>query len=141
MVCRNCKLELPVYAKYCPSCGMQVHMPHVHHDLDATKGREQEAHARHVDWLFEPVHREIEQRLEEPDVEKTELYETAHRIESEALKGEAANPDKIARWLKLYSAVAPDILALTVAVLLKPDAGVAPAIQKVVEGFKPEPVY
>ena len=144
MVCRNCKLELPVYASYCPSCGMQVHKPHVHHEMSAAKDPREEVHARHVDWLFEPVYREIERRLEEPNVEKTELYETAHRIEAEALKGAAANAEKVTRWLRLYQETAPDILELVSAALLKPDADVAPAIRAMLlasrlnEGIKPE---
>lgn len=129
MVCRNCKLELPVYASYCPSCGMQVHKPHVHHDIGATQDPRVEAHARHVDWLFEPVYHEIERRLDEPEVDKAELYETAHRIESEVLKGDHANTAKVSRWLKIYQEVAPDILELVTTILLKPDVAVSPDIK------------
>ena len=139
MVCKNCKMELPVYASYCPSCGMKVHKPHVHHEIDTTRGPQQEAHARHVDWLFEPVYREIERRLDEPTVDKPELYDTARRIEAEVLKGNGASPDKISRWLKLYKEVAPDILALTTATLLNPDAAVSPAVRDVTLAFAPEP--
>ena len=136
MVCRNCKLELPVYASYCPSCGMQVHKPHVHHDVSATAAPSIEAHARHVDWLFEPVYHEIERRLDEPNVDKPELYETAHRLEAEVLKGQEANLDKVSRWLKMYQEVAPDILELATVALLKPDAETAPRIREVVEQFR-----
>ncbi len=129
MVCKNCKMELPVYASYCPSCGMKVHKPPLHHDIDTTKGPQHEAHARHVDWLFEPVYREIERRLDEPNVDKPELFDTAHRIEAEVLKGNAANPQKISRWLRLYQEVAPDLLALTVAALLGADSDVSPAVR------------
>lgn len=139
MVCKNCKMELPVYASYCPSCGMQVHRPHVHHEIDTTKSPQQEAHARHVDWLFEPVYREIERRLEEPAVDKPELFDTARRIEAEVLKGNGANPGKIIRWLKLYQEVAPDILALTTTALLGPDAEISPAVRDATLAFTLEP--
>ena len=139
MVCRNCKMELPVYASYCPSCGMKVHKPHVHHEIDPTAGPQQEAHARHVDWLFEPVYREIERRLEEPAIDKAELYDTARRIEAEVLKGKETNPGKIVRWLKLYQDVAPDILALTVTALLGPDAEISPAVRDAIQSFSPQP--
>jgi hypothetical protein len=141
MVCRNCKMELPVYAKYCPSCGMQVHKPHVHHEMSATKNPQEEAHARHVDWLFEPVYREVELRMEDPQVDKPELYDILHRIESEALKGAQANPDKIKRWLTTIETVAPDVLMPTTSVLLKPDAEVSSAVRKVAEGFAAEAVH
>jgi hypothetical protein len=135
MVCRNCKMELPVYAKYCPSCGRQVHAPHVHHEVDVTKGPQQEAHARHVDFLFDPVYHEIERRLDEPIVDKPELFDTVRWIEGEALKGESANAEKVSRWLKSLATVAPDILALTTAALLKPDAEVAPAIRRLAQSY------
>ncbi|MCL4506779.1 MAG: hypothetical protein M1434_02330 [Chloroflexi bacterium] len=139
MVCKNCKMELPVYAGYCPSCGMKVHKPHVHHEIDTTRGPRHEAHARHVDWLFEPVYREIERRLEEPTVDKSELFDTARRIEAEVLKGNEANPGKIVRWLKLYEEVAPDILGLTTTALLGPDVDVTPAVRDAILAFAPEP--
>jgi hypothetical protein len=135
MVCRNCKLELPVYASYCPSCGIQVHKPHAHHAISNTTTTDQEVHARHVDWLFEPVYHAIEQRMDESNVDKTELFETARRIEAEVLKGETANAEKVTRWLRLYQEVAPDIMALTVSVLQKPDAGVSQQIHQTTMSF------
>ena len=135
MVCRNCKLELPVYASYCPSCGIQVHKPHAHHEIGSTTTTEQEIHARHVDWLFEPVYSAIGRRLEESNVDKTELFEVARRIEAEVLKGGAANVGKVMRWLKLYQDLAPDILVLTATALQKPDAGVSPQIYQAAVNF------
>jgi hypothetical protein len=131
-------MELPVYAKYCPSCGMQVHKPHVHHEMSATHTPQEEAHARVVDRLFEPAYQEIERRLEEPNIDKPELYDTVRRIEAEVLKGESANSDKLMRWLQLLQATAPDILALTMQALLKPDAGVTPAVRAQAERFSAE---
>ena len=140
MVCRSCKLEVPVYASYCPSCGMQVHKPHMHHDIMPATAPAVEDHARHVDWLFEPVYREIEQRLDEVNVDKRELYETAHRIESETLKGDDANLDRLARWFRMLQEVSPDILALSLTALLMPDAGTSKAVREMADHFALQPV-
>ncbi len=120
---------------------MQVHKPHVHHDVSATAAPSIEAHARHVDWLFEPVYHEIERRLDEPNVDKPELYETAHRLEAEVLKGIEASPEKVRRWLRMYQEVAPDILVLATAALQKPDAGISSQIREVVDLFVLQPVH
>ncbi|HEY3288784.1 MAG TPA: hypothetical protein VGK87_01520 [Anaerolineae bacterium] len=120
---------------------MQVHKPHVHHDLSATQDPRAEAHARHVDWLFEPVYAEIGRRLDEPEVDKAELYETAHRVESEVLKGDLANTAKVSRWLKMYQEVAPDILELVTTILLKPDVAVSPDIKALAQRFALQPVH
>ena len=141
MVCRNCKMELPVYAKYCPSCGMQVHKPHVHHDLDVPKGSASEARARHVVRLLEPAYHVIEARLEDARVDKPELYDTVRRIEAEAVKGADANAAKIGRWLTFLAGLAPDVLAPTVSALLNPEADVSADIRTAVERFSAEPVH
>ncbi len=138
MVCRNCKMELPVYAKYCPSCGMQVHRPHVHHEMGVTQGPDVEVRARHLDRLFDPVYHEIEQRLQDPRVDKPELYDTARRIEGEVLKGDQANPERVERWLQLLRDVAPDLLGPVTAALLTEDAGVPEPIRQVAGHFQPE---
>ena len=133
-------MELPVYAKYCPSCGIQVHRSHVHHEMGVTKGPDEEAHARHLDRLFDPIYHEIELRLDDSRVDKPELYDTARRIEGEVLKGDAGNPEKVERWLRFYQDIAPDLLHLTTTALLKPDAEVSPHIRHVAERFVAEPV-
>jgi hypothetical protein len=95
--------------------------------------------ARHLDRLFDPVYREIEMRMEDPRVEKAELYDTARRIEGEVLKGPLANPQKVERWLHLYQEVAPDVLALAATALLKNDAGVPDPVHRVAEHFTAVP--
>ena len=140
MVCRTCKMELPVYAKYCPNCGMQVHKPHVHHEMGVTQSPDAEARAQHLDRLFDPVYHEIEIRLQDPSVDKSELYDTARRIEGEVLKGPMANPAKVERWLRLYHDIAPDLLIPVTTALLKEHAGVADSIRLAAKHYLSEPV-
>ena len=71
-------------------------------------------------------------------MDKTELTETVQKIEQEAVKGEAANPTKVERWLKFLAGMAPDIWDVTVASLANPVAGIATALRKVVDKAKAE---
>jgi hypothetical protein len=133
-------MELPVYAKYCPNCGVQVHKPHVHHEMGVTKGPDAEARARHLDALFDPIYHDIELRLEDARVDKPELLGTIRRIEAEVLRGHEGNPDKVERWLRLLQEVAPDLLKPVTDVLLKPDAEAPDAIRQLAQRYMAEPI-
>jgi hypothetical protein len=80
---------------------------------------------------FTTVYTEIERRPADPNVEKEEIVDTVKKIETEAAKGDAANPTKIERWLKFLADAAPDILEVTAQTLVNPVAGVAEGIRKV----------
>lgn len=88
--------------------------------------------------LFSGVYRQIEERPEDPDVDKEDLAETVQKIEQEAAKGDEANPTKTERWLRFLGQMAPDILDVTVACLTSPIAGVATVIRKIAEKAKEE---
>jgi hypothetical protein len=88
--------------------------------------------------LFQDVYQKIEERPEDPDVDKEEVTETVEKIEAEAAKGEEANPKKVERWLKTLGMMAPDILEVTAACLANPVAGVTTVIRKIAEKAKGE---
>jgi uncharacterized caspase-like protein len=88
--------------------------------------------------LFAAVYQQIEARPEDPDLDKEELTETVQIIQREAAKGEAANPNKVARWLKTLAPMASDIFDMTVACLMSSVAGIAIVIRKVAEKAKEE---
>jgi len=81
--------------------------------------------------LFSGIYQRIESRPPDPDVDKEEITETVRKIETEAAKGEEANPKKVERWLRTLGTMAGDILDVTAACLLSPAAGVATVIRKV----------
>jgi hypothetical protein len=81
--------------------------------------------------LFRELYKKIEARPLDPDVDKEELAETVRKVEQEAARGEQANASKVERWLKNLADMAPDILAITVACLTNPAAGVSTALQKI----------
>jgi hypothetical protein len=83
--------------------------------------------------LFRAVYEQIENRSEDPDVDKGELANTVQKIEKEAAKGEEANVKKVERWLTFLADMAPDILKVTAATLANPVVGVATAIRLIAE--------
>lgn len=88
--------------------------------------------------LLVGVYQKIDERPEDPDVDKEELVETVQKIEREAAKGEEANPSKVERWLRFLGGMAPDILKVTAAALASPLAGVGTAIGLIAEKAKAE---
>jgi hypothetical protein len=133
-------MELPVYAKYCPNCGVQVHSLHEHHELSVNKGPDAEARARHLARMFAPIYHVIELRLEDVRVDKLELISTVQRIESELLRGEECNAARVERWLRFFKEVAPDMLKPITAVLLRPETETPPAIYQLARRYTAQPV-
>lgn len=88
--------------------------------------------------LFAAVCRQIEDRLEDPDVGKTEIAETVRRIEQEAARGEEADPSEVKRWPDSLAEMAPDTVEVTIACLTNPAAGIASVIREVAERAKVE---
>lgn len=82
---------------------------------------------------FETAYQRLETRLEDPNVDKTEIKETIKKIEQEVTQQEPANPNKIERWMKILEDIAPDILDVIVAGLLNPGSAVATVVRKVAE--------
>jgi hypothetical protein len=99
-----------------------------------TQGASAEALAK----LFADVYQKIDARPEDPDVDKEELTETVQKIETEAAKGEQANPRKVERWLRFLVGMADDVAQVTAACLVHPAAGVAAVIRMVAQRAKEE---
>lgn len=83
--------------------------------------------------LFNAIYKQIDNRPNDPNVERGEIRDTVKNVETEAAKGEQANSTKVERWLKSLKELAPDILEVTAAALLNPVAGVAATIKKIAE--------
>ncbi len=70
-----------------------------------------------VSKLFEEINRIIEERPDDPNVEKGELKNVILLIETEVRKGDSANTAKLSRWLRFLSELAPDVFdAITASV-------------------------
>ncbi len=87
---------------------------------------------------FANIQKQIDARPDDPKVDKDEIKDTVKRLETEAQKGEAANPDKVRRWLTGLAAMAPDIFKVTVATLASPIAGLATAVQLIANKAREE---
>ncbi|MCB0164218.1 MAG: zinc ribbon domain-containing protein [Anaerolineae bacterium] len=81
--------------------------------------------------LFAPVYQKIATLPDDPDGDKVELTETVQKIEQEVAKGEAANPNRVERWLRNIALMSEDIFDVATATLLSPVAGIATIIKKV----------
>lgn len=93
----------------------------------------QGASAQDLAALFRAIYKQVDARPNDPNVERGEIRDTVKNIETEAGKGENANPNKIERWMKSLKELAPDILEVTAAALLNPLAGVSTALKKIAE--------
>lgn len=94
--------------------------------------------AKELAELFSPIYQMIESRPPNPLVEKEEITDQVKRIENEVTTGEKAEPAKVERWLRNLAAMAPDILAVTVAALTSPLAGISMTLQKIAQKVKEE---
>ncbi len=142
MVCHNCKMELPVHAKYCPNCGRQAHHTHAPAHLDTpaktAEAERAQQRAQHMARLFEPVFQRIETRLEDARVDRDELFDLARRLEAELVKGDAANADKVSRWLRQLGDLAPDVLAPVMVALNDPVAELPAALRQTLASIAPQ---
>jgi hypothetical protein len=78
---------------------------------------------------FAAIQQQIDARPPDPNVETEEIKRAVEDVHTEVQKGEAANPNKVERWLTNLGRMAPDILKVTAATLASPVAGIATAIQ------------
>lgn len=89
-----------------------------------------------LDAAFKRIYRLIEERTTDPNLDKDELRATLAKIEQELKKGDAANAQKVERWIHFIATMAEDIFQVTVATLSQPIAGVAKAIQLIAKRAK-----
>lgn len=97
--------------------------------VDITTG----SHNVQIDRLFERIYEQIESRPEDGDVDKGEIVDTVQNIQIESVKSDRVNVNKVERWLKTLSLMAPDIWDVTVASLTNPISGVATVVRKVAQ--------
>ena len=87
---------------------------------------------------FGRIQQQVDARAPDPNVDKDEIKRTVNDLKTEVQKGEAANPNKVERWLTFLGGMADDIFQVTVATLANPAAGLAKAIQLVAQKAKAE---
>jgi hypothetical protein len=88
--------------------------------------------------LFAPIYSRIQQRPEEPGVDKQQLKKAVQDVERETARGEQANGNTIRGWLRFVAAVAPDILDVVLSTLTSPLAAIATLVRKIAEEAKQE---
>jgi hypothetical protein len=88
--------------------------------------------------LFELLEERVKARPEDPDVEKQEIQEQVKQIKAEAAQGEKANLNKLERWIRNLSRMAPDIVDVMAASFGGPISGFTAVIQKIATRVKAE---
>ena len=83
--------------------------------------------------LFSAIYKQIDARPNDPNVERGEIRDAVKTIETEVAKGEAANANRVERWMKFLQEIAPDILEVTANAILSPVSGITTAIKKIAE--------
>ena len=77
---------------------------------------------------FKSIYALIEHRASEPAFDDEFVEDVVQHIQTEAEKGDNANPKRIKSWLKMLADVAPDIVKSIVKILTNPVTGVASAV-------------
>ncbi len=86
--------------------------------------------------LFEPVYQRIQERPEDPEVEKSEITDKVKQIQAEAAKGTEASSPKIERWFDDLARMAPDVFEVALATIANPVSGLALVAKKIAEKAK-----
>lgn len=89
-----------------------------------------------IEDIFQQIYIQINNRNEDPDVDKAEVVEVVKNIETECKKEGQINTGKLTRWLKFLGEMAPDILDVTIKTLSNPLSGIADVVKKISEKAK-----
>jgi len=109
-----------------------------HAKVDVTQSLVQKTDNANFERLFELLEEKIKARPEDPNVDKQEIKEQVNQIKAEAAHGEQANPNKLERWIRNLSGMAPDIVEVMAASLGGPISGLTAVIQKIAARVKAE---
>jgi hypothetical protein len=97
-----------------------------------------ESQNNQIDKFFDLIYERIEARPADVDLDKREISETVQKIQTEVVKSDQANVNKVECWLKTLALMAPDIFEVTVATLTNPIVGLGTVIRKVAEKARQE---
>jgi hypothetical protein len=101
-----------------------------------TSGLQGEDLAR-LTQLFQGVYAQVDRHAaQDADTDPSVLRDTARKVEEEAQKGAAADPDAIRRSLNTLARLAPDVLDTAVNALINPAAAVASGVKLVARAFQ-----
>jgi hypothetical protein len=87
---------------------------------------------------FSRIQQQVAARPPDPKVDKDILEYTVKKIETEAKKGEAADPSKVESLLLTLGSMADDIFQVTANTLASPVLGIATAVRLIAQKAKAE---
>lgn len=87
---------------------------------------------------FRELYSAVEQKPDLPPQDKADLKAELQELETEVVKGDAADEGFIARRLRHIKRMAPDILEVVVATLINPVSGISTVAKKVAQRMRQE---
>ena len=88
--------------------------------------------------FFKIVHQRVQERQEDPNVDRSEILAEVQKIEAEATQKAEPNENKLERWMKNLADMAPDIVDVMAASLGGPVAGATAVLKKIIDRVKQE---
>ncbi|MCP4418820.1 MAG: hypothetical protein GY805_19565 [Chloroflexi bacterium] len=86
--------------------------------------------------LFQTVRQEIQNRPEDPNVDKAEIVDQVQKIEAETTTQEQPNKKKLERWISNLADMAPDIVDVMVSSMAGPVAGATAVLRNIIAKVK-----
>lgn len=93
-------------------------------------------YAKDDEVLFTSIYQQISSRQEDSAVSHNEIHQIVKWIEQEVSKGEAANPDKIKRWMNTLYNITPDIFSALIVILKNPAVRISSTILNIVHAWQ-----
>ena len=103
------------------------------HHPDENYHQQSGAQVDELSTLFARLYEAINNRPDDPNVDKEEIWETIQKIESESEKQGQANVSKLERWVTYLSSIAPDIVDVILASLGGPVSGFTAVLKKIAQ--------
>jgi hypothetical protein len=107
-------------------------------EVNITQTNNQTTNDETFEKLFQLLEEKIRTRPEDPNVGKQEIQDQVKKIKTEAALGKLANPNKLERWIRNLSGMAPDIVDVMAASLGGPVSGLTVLVQKIAARVKAE---
>jgi len=102
-----------------------------HAQVNVTQSSVHQTNDVDFEKLFALIDKKINERPDDPNVDKKEIQEQVKQIKAEAAQGEQANQSKLERWIRNLAGMAPDIVDVMAASLGGPVAGLTAVVQKI----------
>ncbi|MCP5096606.1 MAG: hypothetical protein GY943_13720 [Chloroflexi bacterium] len=122
--------------------GDKISVGNISNSSNLAIGRDAQAHqgisGDALKAIFQTVHQKIQERDEDPNVDKAEIINEVKKIEVEATTEAKPNENKLERWIRNLANMAPDIVEVMVASMAGPVTGATAVLRNIIAKVKKE---